>query len=250
LRKLRVPFGAVAVLLIVPELASRHLTSWFLGLALGALVTIYAALRDTPPAHIEKWRTGAEGERRTAAALAALRRRGYVLLHDLPDRRPSDRDLRGNIDHVVVSTAGVFLLDSKWLGGEVSIDGDVIRVQMIDDDEDSYEMDRLASGMRGRAIRLQEDIVAQAEVPYVQAVVVFWNPFPAGVVEQNRVVYIEGARLAAWLGQQSPKIVQDRVPFIAHAIVGTRPAGRRTWCERIRAPWRVHGSRSRAALPT
>jgi hypothetical protein len=188
LKKLRIPFGAVAVLLIVLEIIHRDLTSWFLGLALGGLFGIYMALRDSPPAHIERWRTGAEGERRTAATLAALRRHGYVLLHDLPDRRSSARDLKGNVDHVVVCPAGVFLLDSKWLSGEASIDADVVRVQMLDDEDESYELTRLSSGMRGRAVRLQEDVTQQTGVRNVQAVVVFWNRFPAGLVEQNRVV--------------------------------------------------------------
>jgi hypothetical protein len=235
LRKLQLPFGTVAVMLIVLEIANRDLTSWFLGLALGALVAIYIALRDSPPAHIERWRTGAEGELRTARTLAPLRRHGCVLLHDLPDRRSSERNLKGNIDHVVVSTAGVFLLDSKRLGGEATTDGEVVHVQMLDDEDESYEMPRLASGMRGRAVRLQEDIAQQTGVANVQAVVVFWNPFPAGLVAQGRVVYVEGARLAEWLSQQSPTIAAEQVPLIADAIREARAPAKRTPWEGVRS---------------
>jgi hypothetical protein len=249
LRKLQLPFGAVAVLLIVLEATNRDLTSWFLGLALGALIGIYMALRDSPPAHIERWRTGAEGELRTARALAPLRRHGSVLLHDLPDRRSSERNLKGNIDHVVVSTAGVFLLDSKWLGGEATTDGDVLRVQMLDDEDESYEMSRVASGMRGRAVRLQEDIAQQTGVPNVQAVVVFWNPFPAGLVEQGRVVYVEGVRLGKWLNQQSPTIAAEQLPLIADAIREARPPAKRTPWERVRpAPHVAVGPVGQVAL--
>jgi len=250
LRRLQVPFGAVAVLLIVLEMTNRDLTSWCLGLGLGVLIGIYTVLRDSPPAHIERWRRGAEGERRTARSLAPLRRSGCVLLHDLPDRRSSGRDLKGNIDHVVVSTAGVFLLDSKWLGGEATIDGDVVRVQMLDDEDASYEMSRLASGMRGRAVRLQEDIAQQTGVRNVQAVVVFWNRFPAGLVEQGRVVYVEGARLAEWLRQQSPTIAAEQVPFIANAIREARTPAKRTPWERMRPRGPKPDSGAGAAVPT
>jgi hypothetical protein len=244
LRKLWLPFGSVGLVLIVLEMVDRHLTSWFLGIALGVLIAVYIALRESPPAHIERWRTGAEGERRTAGALAALRRHGYVLLHDLPDRRPSEQDLKGNIDHVVVSMAGVFLLDTKWLAGDASIERDVVRVQMVDDEDESYELRRLASGMRGRAVRLKEDIAEQAGVRNVQAVVVFWNHFPAGLVEENRVVYVEGARLAGWLRQQSPTIAAARVPLVADAVVEARAPAGRPWWDRINArkPKRDSGS--------
>lgn len=250
LKKLRVPFGIVALVLIGLEMADRDLTSWFLGLALGALIAVYIAVRETPPAHIERWRTGAEGERRTAGALAALRRHGCVLLHDLPDRRSSERDLKGNIDHVVISSAGLFLLDSKWLSGEASIENDVVRVQMVDDEDESYELRWLASGMRGRAVRLQEDIAQQTGVRNVQAVVVFWNSFPAGLAEENRVIYVEGARVAEWLQRQSPTLAAERVPLIADAILEARAPARRTPRGRIRArkPKRENGAG--AALPT
>jgi hypothetical protein len=250
LKKLWIPFGGAALVLFGLGMTSRHLTSWFLGLVLGVLIAIYMVLRDTPPAHIERWRRGAEGEKRTASALAALRHEGYVLLHDLPDRRLSDRDLKGNIDHVVVSTAGVFLLDSKWLAGEASIEMDVVRVQMVDDEDESYELRRLASGMRGRALRLKGDIAQRAELRFVQAVVVFWNPFPAGIIEDKRVVYVEGARLSDWLRQQSPTIAADRVPLIANAIVEARPPEVPKRWKRIRARRPKRDSGSEVALPT
>lgn len=250
LKKLRLPLVGTALILIGPEATSPHFTSWCLGLVLGALLGVYFALREMPPPHIERWRRGAEGETRTAGALAPLRHEGYVLLHDLPDRRLSDRDLKGNIDHVVVSTAGVFLLDSKWLAGEASIEMDVVRVQMVDDEDESYELRRLASGMRGRALRLKEDIAQHAELRFVQAVVVFWNPFPAGIVEDKRVVYLEGARLSDWLRQQSPTIAADRVALIASAIVEARPPEVRKRWERIRARRPKRDSGSEVALPT
>lgn len=87
-----------------------------LGLSVGALIGALIALLDSPPHRIELWRTGYEGERKTARALAPLSRSGSVVSHDLPDRREDGRSFRGNVDHVVVSPGGVFVLDTKWLG--------------------------------------------------------------------------------------------------------------------------------------
>jgi hypothetical protein len=89
--------------------------------------------------------------------------------------------------------------------------------------------------MRGRAVRLKEDIAAQTAIPNVQAVVVFWNDFPAGLAEENRVVFLGGERLADRLREQSPKIDANTVPSPAAAIAATRPPECRTWWESARA---------------
>ncbi len=213
-----------------------------LGFLLGALLTGYIAIVESPPAYIENWRTGSEGERRTARALAPLRRRGYVLLHDLPDRRTSEYGYRGNIDHVVICASGVFLLDSKCLGGEASVLGEKVRVQRRDDDEASYDLPLLARGIRGRALRLQQDIEQQTGVSFVQAVVVFWNPFQAGVAIGDNVAFVHGTRLSDWL-QDRPGRPEFEVAHVAKAIAAVRAPEHRRW--RNRLPWL--GIRRRAA---
>lgn len=232
--------GLVISLVAAAVLVQARVWTWLIGLALGAVVTIYIAVRDSPPDHIENWRTGFEGELRTARALASLRRKGYVLLHDLPDRDLDGQASKANIDHVVVSRGGVFLLDSKWLGGEVSIVGDVVHVQHRDDDE-SYELDRLASGMRGRAIRLQKDIAQQTGVRFVQPVVVFWNKFDAGLVPGNNVIFVHGDRLVEWLSEQKPTMTPERVDYVAATIRATRRSEARFWWWR-NGPPRPRGS--------
>jgi hypothetical protein len=46
-------------------------------------VAFAAALAQSPPAHIERWRQGAEGERATARILRPLTRSGWVLINDV-----------------------------------------------------------------------------------------------------------------------------------------------------------------------
>lgn len=241
--------GLVTPIVVVAVLERHHLWLWGFGLFWGIILGGYFALLESPPARIENWRTGFEGERRTARALAPLRRRGYVLLHDLPDRRTSEHGRRGNIDHVVVSPAGVFLLDSKWLAGEASIDRDSVHVQMRDDDDDSYDLPHLACGMRGRAIRLQEDIVQQAGVRWVQPVVVFWNDFEAKLVVGDKIVFVHGDRLVGWLEEQTLKMTADRVVRVASCITDVRPTEHRAWWDR-RPTFGLRRRSAPAASPT
>jgi hypothetical protein len=222
----------VAATIIAAALAHHDrwivVTAFALGLVLGA----YLVLLETPPSYIENWRTGAEGELRTARVLAPLRRSGYRLLHDLPDRRSSEYAAKANIDHVVVSAAGVFLLDSKQLGGEASIHGHTVRVGRRDDEDDSYELPWLARAMSKRALRLQEDIAQQADIPFVRAVVVFWNDFTAGVVEDRDVVFVHGHRLVPWLREQTPTLDRERVAGVAACIKQVRPPEHTSWWAR------------------
>jgi Nuclease-related domain len=209
-----------------------YLMPLIVGCLLGALCAGYTILLDCPPAYIENWRTGSEGERRTARALAPLRKRGYALLHDLPDRGTGEHGGSSNIDHVVVCAGGVFLLDSKQLGGDASIDADNVHVQRHDDDA-SYDLRLLARRMRGRALRLKQDISQQTDIAFVQPVVVFWNPFPAGVVIGENIAFMHGDRLRGWLEAQPTKLTPDAITSVAAAIVAARPAERRDWRGRL-----------------
>lgn len=60
------------------------------------------------------WQTGALGEERLAVALA-----GVANLRVLHDRRV--RGTRGNIDHILIAPAGVFVVDSKKYSGLIRI---------------------------------------------------------------------------------------------------------------------------------
>jgi hypothetical protein len=66
------------------------------------------------PQSTQAWSSGAAGERRLAEALD-----GVKGLHVLNDRKVPGT--RGNIDHIVVSTAGVFVVDAKHYKGLIRI---------------------------------------------------------------------------------------------------------------------------------
>jgi hypothetical protein len=66
------------------------------------------------PQSIRAWGVGARGEELLGEALAAVP--GVSVLHD---RRV--RGTRGNIDHIVIAPAGVFVVDAKYLEGLIEI---------------------------------------------------------------------------------------------------------------------------------
>ncbi|PWN01308.1 hypothetical protein DJ010_19305 [Nocardioides silvaticus] len=81
------------------------------------------------------WERGAEGERRTAEALAALPAHEWTVFHDVPWPGRA----RANIDHVAVGPTGVFVIDAKHWSGSVTVRDGVLR-------QNGYRRDKTVSG--------------------------------------------------------------------------------------------------------
>jgi Nuclease-related domain len=77
----------------------------------------WLGLRFRPSSDAVAWRRGAAGERRTARLLARLERDGWAILHDLALPRS-----RANLDHLVIGSGGVFVIDSKQYRGRLQLD--------------------------------------------------------------------------------------------------------------------------------
>jgi Nuclease-related domain len=145
------------------------------------------------------WMLGAAGEQQTAAQLARLSDTWHVV-HDVQDGR-------GNWDHVAIGPPGVFLIDSKWFNGEARVEDDVLRSGRIRERGAKY---------RGQAVRLKEALERETAIaPWVQAVVAVWGEFPQGVVEENRVVYLDASDLTGWLETRAPSLTSDRLERLA-----------------------------------
>ena len=191
--------GLVTIFSVAGSIATGQAKFWF-GAATGCVVTIYIALRESPPSYIEKWRAGHEGERRTAQALAGLSREGWQIRHDLDGGRGT------NIDHVAISEAGVYLLDSKNYSGVGSLEQGELRVRLLEDPDDGWRCRGMVPRMRAASAGLKEQIEAATGVRvWVQAVVVLWMTFPEGVGKLDDVVFVHGDQLADWLRERRPQ---------------------------------------------
>jgi hypothetical protein len=200
-------------------LTPKHL-GFLIGFGLGAAVGMVMALLDSPPAHIERWRSGFEGEKRTARAVRSLLRDGWVLLNDLP-RGPA------NIDHVLIGPPGVFLVESKYLGGATSVSDDELRVRWLEDPDDGYANRKIGPRARAAAAELSGNLQTVAgRRPWVQSVVVLWAPFEQGTVQDRRVIWTRGDCLADVLAAQAPSRLNPR--DIAHIADQVRATTRST----------------------
>lgn len=76
--------------------------------ALGAMLLAYGPLTRK----IDRWRQGAQGEKRVGAILAGLAEQGWLALHDVSSGR-------GNVDHILVGPAGLFTIETKSHRGRI-----------------------------------------------------------------------------------------------------------------------------------
>ena len=173
---------------------------FFAGMWVGGVWGLIVWVWSEPPEYIAKWKRGAAGERMTGKALRRLEREGWRCFHDRDGEY-------GNLDHVVIGAAGVFLLDSKNLAGEISVEPGGMTTRHEGAPRDDFTHTTLEASMRGAAARLKSRIERTTQLrPWVQAVVVIWGDFPAGVAEGDRVTYVAGDRLADWIGSHQPRL--------------------------------------------
>jgi hypothetical protein len=189
-----------------------HPLAWAGGALAGACAAAWAALRETPPAYIENWQRGAEGERKTAGVLKALERLGLAVVHDVESPY-------GNYDHIAVGTQGVFVLESKYPHGTVELRGGVPHLRRPLDPDADTPLRQIRPRALSVAARLKREIEERTgKRTWVQAVVVFWAEFPEEIVDDGRCVFLHGSRLADWIRARPNGLNQGDADTIARAI--------------------------------
>lgn len=95
------------------------------GLLAGGLLSLYRGFAMSRPSTSAGTALGPR-VRSTARVIAPLLTEGWRVAHNIDTGR-------GNGDHVLIRPGGLFLLDSKKLGGTVAIDGETVHVERVDD---------------------------------------------------------------------------------------------------------------------
>jgi hypothetical protein len=191
----------------------------------GAWVGMAMWVWDSPPEHIERVRRGADGERKTARELKRLRG-GWSVVHDIEARF-------GNWDHVVVGPGGVFLLDSKNLFGETSVEGGCLVVRRVEAPEEVSRFDRLGARMRGAAASVSEALRDERARPWVTPVVVVWPKLAPLAAEVGGVVYVSGCHLTEWLNARHPLLSDQRCEMLTLRLKALADEA----AAHMRAPW-------------
>jgi Nuclease-related domain len=200
--------------------------SLYFGVGLGSTVTLVLASGLAAPEHVDRWRRGAEAEKRTARELARLEPSGWKVLHDLVDARGTNRD------HVVVAPSGkVFLLDTKAPSGIVSVERGVLRIRWLEHPDDGYERD-LTPRMKGAAASLSRDLSAELGYrPWVTPVVVIWGRWTGSPHIHDDVAWVHGEvladRLVANAGLENPPL-HSRIAAALDSLRGLAASRART----------------------
>ena len=169
-----------------------------LSLAVGAAMAVGVALtmytRGEPPQHVQNWKRGADGERKTEKVLKPLERSGWKVEHDV------QQDGKANLDHVLTGPGGVFLLETKNLAGTMSVEDGILVARQFDDPDEVYRYRSLPGRLGWQAKELSGRLHAETGRPtWVTTAVVIWGYFPERLVSCENVTYIHGDRLAEWL---------------------------------------------------
>ena len=189
-----------------------QLRGWLCGLLAGITLALYLVARETPPAWIGQYLTGAFGEERTAKAVQPLLRSGWFIAHDL------DRG-QFNIDHILVGPAGVFVLETKNVQGTVVLDGDQATLTRPGRERPDYQGSWWAREGRSHAADANAFFRQRVRVrPWVIAVVVLWGDFPQCQHDGHNVTFVHGDHLVTWLQSQPERLNPDQIERLRAAL--------------------------------
>ena len=188
--------SALVVAAVLVLVLDGHGVSWLAGLLAGAGAGGWVALGRRADSVRRGSLPAVRAERRTEQALSTLETAGWRFVHQV---RGSD----GIYDHVAVGHGGLIVLQTMEPGGTVEMRGGepIVETRMTPESEPTVR--RLRPRALADAQTFREDLERVCGMrTWVQAVVVIWGEFPAGVVTDGRCVYIHGSRLAQWLGRR------------------------------------------------
>ena len=149
------------------------------------------------------WMRGVWGEQDTEDVLDKLGV-GWVVEHDL------DRD-RGNWDHVAISRAGVFMIETKTTTARAFVANDSLRI--------GRRVSYPGASFRGAAVDLRDTLERMTgHAPWVSAVVAVWGEFEQNQIDGDRVTYIKANLLADWLAGQPTTISSERATELGAAL--------------------------------
>lgn len=210
-RTVRRAFLAVAAIFLVFAAAPIELSLRLLAAACaGGMAVFWLFVGMSPRA--DRYARGAQGERRTEDVAHPLRREGWVIRHDLDGAY-------GNLDHVAIGPAGVFLLDTKNLAGQVAAEDSGAVVVRAHGDW-PCRWDRIAGQTRRAAAGLHDTLAVQLDRSNfrVTPVVVIWAVFEARTVEASGVVFVHGDELVNWLRNQRPRYTPAEIQEFGQAL--------------------------------
>jgi hypothetical protein len=172
------------------------------------------------PAHVTAWQKGAAGEREVARRLDQLVTQGFEVMHD---RRI--RGSRANIDHIAVSSSGVYVIDAKNYTGRVRVnwEGGLFgprRYELLVGQRDAT---KLVAGVQHQVELVQAALAEAPHVPITGVLTFFkadWPRFPPDRIDGIR---LEGPKSTGKLVLRPGPLPPPRVAEIAARLRAAFP---------------------------
>lgn len=157
---------------------------------------------------------GNDGERRVAQLLDVLDGAGWVVLHD----RYKNAASPGNLDHIAVGPAGVFVIDTKnWTGGRLRLDDRGMAIGRYRRDDDLLKAKVDADIVRRIAGNAVPDAPTQAVVAFVEDVGL------TDAVPHQQVVLLQAEQLLSWLTREPARLTTTQVHQIGSTLDAALP---------------------------
>lgn len=184
--------------------------SWITGAVAGSFFALWLEIRDQLPSHIENWKVGAEGERKTARQLASLEGNGWTVVHDLEGRF-------GNVDHLAVGPGGAYILDSKVWNGQITLERG--RIAVRGPGGNTWSPDKPARALRRACARNHDALKELTGVSqWVTPVMVLWGEFPVGHATVDGVEYVRGDLVREWLLSQPQRLGAQSIARLVSVV--------------------------------
>ena len=149
---------------------------WLIAVAVAVLLLVLERhfIQDALP-----WLRGAEGERRVGALLSVLEQDGFEIIHSL-------RRGRGDIDHVIVGPAGIFVVDTKaWRARPRISDGRLL--------VGGVERSEILRSLRGQAAFVRELLSRSGADVWVEPILASALRVPHGGCRRAQGVWVMAA---------------------------------------------------------
>ena len=159
------------------------------------------------------WEAGIKGEKEVVATLKQLDD-SYLLLNDI--KLPSKQ---GNIDHILLSPKGVFVIETKNYTGAVSCYQDE---WYRESRKEAKPIGSVSKQVKRNALELRNFLRETAKVnTYVNPVCVFTNPSIELTLYQPTVPILQLAELTTFFDQVKPSIsiTKQELQIIAQSIL-------------------------------
>jgi len=197
------------------------------------------------------WEAGAEGERRVAEALSGLADGPNVLV--LHDRLLRPGRSQANLDHIVVSPGGAYLIDAKnWAGNVTVYQGSLWRHKPDGRGGRSSECMNAQVDQVRRMAEAMETLSSCVVDPVL--CLTGRNAHAFGTEQLIREVHVVPVdQIAHWLARRQRTQTDEAVPLLAQKLEGLFPQATGPWSSLTPAPntgRRIKSNRSSGSTPS